>query len=156
MDQWQFVGKLNSVLSHSMFFHLTVTTRSTQSFCLLCFAFLSALEGNSRSESQMNRMRSHKNVSMICFWRNIVVSCNSGHSFSYSSGTTILIYCTTPHTVISVNTAVELLSRDTALIHNHKSTLFACVLKPCPSNSAWLLNWVIFCANTVKTHKVYI
>ncbi len=32
---------------------------------------------------------------------------------------------------ISVNSVVELLSRDTALIHNHKSTLFACVLKPC-------------------------
>ncbi len=32
---------------------------------------------------------------------------------------------------ISVNSAVELLSRDTALIRNHKSTSFACVSKPC-------------------------
>ncbi len=29
---------------------------------------------------------------------------------------------------ISVNSAVELLSRDTALVHNHKSTLFASAL----------------------------
>ncbi len=32
---------------------------------------------------------------------------------------------------ISVNSAVELLSRDTALIDDHKSTLFASTLKPC-------------------------
>ncbi len=35
---------------------------------------------------------------------------------------------------ISVNSAVELLSRDTALIHDHKSTLFASTLKPCRLN----------------------
>ncbi len=35
---------------------------------------------------------------------------------------------------ISVNSAVELLSRDTALIHNHKSTLFASALKSCRLN----------------------
>ncbi len=35
---------------------------------------------------------------------------------------------------ISVNPAVELLSRDTALIHNQKSTLFASALKPCRLN----------------------
>ncbi len=34
-------------------------------------------------------------------------------------------YCTTPHP-FSVNSVVELLSRDTALIHNHKRTSFAC------------------------------
>ncbi len=35
---------------------------------------------------------------------------------------------------ISVNSVVELLSRDTALIHNHKSILFASALKPCRLN----------------------
>ncbi len=34
-------------------------------------------------------------------------------------------YCTTPHP-FSVNSVVELLSQDTALNRNHKSTLFAC------------------------------
>ncbi len=34
----------------------------------------------------------------------------------------------------NVDSAVELHSRDTALICNHKSTLFACALKPCQLN----------------------
>uniref|UniRef100_A0A671N0E4 Aquaporin-12-like n=1 Tax=Sinocyclocheilus anshuiensis TaxID=1608454 RepID=A0A671N0E4_9TELE len=34
----------------------------------------------------------------------------------------------------AVNSAVELLSLDTALIRSHKSTLFACALKPCRLN----------------------
>lgn len=104
-----------------------------------------------------------KIVSTIYFRRNIIVPCYSAHSVSCSSCTSIS-YWTTPHP-FSVNSAVELLSRDTALIHNHKSTLFAYVLKSCRlsfsfcsdvhffwartpearalkslSNSAWLLN----------------
>ncbi len=35
------------------------------------------------------------------------------------------MYCKTPHP-FSVNSVLELLSRDTALIRNHKSSLFAC------------------------------
>ncbi len=34
----------------------------------------------------------------------------------------------------NVDSVVELHSRDTALIRNHKSTLFACALKPCRLN----------------------
>ncbi len=49
------------------------------------------------------------------------VSCYSEH---YTSRINILYSATYIH--ISVNSAVELLSRDTALIRNHKSTLFAC------------------------------
>ncbi len=39
---------------------------------------------------------------------------------------------------ISVNSAVELLSRNTAHIHNHKSTLFASALKPCRLNVSFM------------------
>ncbi len=49
------------------------------------------------------------------------VSCYSEH---YTSRINILYSATYIH--ISVNSAVELLSRDTALIRNHKSTLIAC------------------------------
>ncbi len=48
-----------------------------------------------------------KNVSTICFWRNIVVSCNSTHSISCSSGAAISIYCTAPHTFTSVRRYFE-------------------------------------------------
>ncbi len=45
---------------------------------------------------------------------------------------TLLYNATCIH--ISVNSAVELLSRDTALIRNRKRILFAWALKPCRSN----------------------
>ncbi len=48
---------------------------------------------------------SWKNVSKICFWRNIVVSCYDAHSISCSSGAAISTYWTTPHT-FSVNSVV--------------------------------------------------
>ncbi len=51
------------------------------------------------------------------------VSCYSEH-YNYTSCINILYNATYIH--ISVNTAVELLSQDTALIYNHKSTLFEC------------------------------
>ncbi len=55
------------------------------------------------------------------------------HSFSCSSGAAVS-NCATQHTFpISVNTAVELLSRDTELIHNHK-VHYLRVLKPCRLN----------------------
>ncbi len=79
---------------------------------------------------------SWKNVSKICFWRNIVVSCYDAHSISCSSGAAISTYWTTPHT-FSVNSVVELLSWDTTLIHNYKSTLFPCVLKSCQLNASF-------------------
>ncbi len=47
------------------------------------------------------------------------VSCSSGAARRLN-----IEYCTAPHT-FSVNSAVELLSRDTVFIHNHKSTLSA-------------------------------
>ncbi len=48
-----------------------------------------------------------KNVSMICFWRNIIVLCYSAHSISCSSGAARRIniaYCTAPHKLTSVLT----------------------------------------------------
>ncbi len=45
-----------------------------------------------------------------------------------------VLYSTT-YIHISVKSAVELISRDTALIHNHKSTLSASALKPYWFNS---------------------
>ncbi len=95
----------------------------------------------------------------------------------------LFVLYNTTYIHISVNSAVELLSRDTALIHNHKSTLFASALKPCRLNvsfTRWsdmhfflstyaknvrtkkpvkqrlITKLSIFCANTVKTHKVYV
>ncbi len=44
----------------------------------------------------------------------------------------------------NVTSMVELHSRDTAFIHNHKSTLFACALKP------WLLNFSFTCCSDVR------
>ncbi len=46
----------------------------------------------------------YKNVSRICFWRNIVVSCYNEHSVGYSSGAAVSINCTTLHTYTSVLT----------------------------------------------------
>ncbi len=45
-----------------------------------------------------------KNVSTICFWRNIVVSCYSVHSFSCSSGAAVCMYCTVQRHIHSVLT----------------------------------------------------
>ncbi len=45
-----------------------------------------------------------KNVSTICFWRNIIVLCYSTHSVIYSSGTSVSINFTTWHTFTSVLT----------------------------------------------------
>ncbi len=44
-------------------------------------------------------------------------------------------HCDSETFTSNVTSVVELHSRDTAFIHNHKSTLFACALKP------WLLNF---------------
>ncbi len=72
-----------------------------------------------------------KNVSMICFWRNLIVLCYSTHSISCSSGASALIYNAT-YIYISGNSAVELLSWNTALIRSHKSTSFAGFFKALP------------------------
>ncbi len=50
------------------------------------------------------------------------------HLFSHLSRVPILVEGTV---YIYIYIYIELHSRNTALIHNHKSTLFACVLKPC-------------------------
>ncbi len=62
----------------------------------------------------------NKNVSTICFWRNIVVSCYSAHSINYSFWRLRHILYNATYIHNSVNSAVELLSQDSALIRNHK------------------------------------
>ncbi len=48
-----------------------------------------------------------KDVSTICFWRNIIVSWYSTHSISCSSGAAVSIYCTAPQTFTSVRRYLE-------------------------------------------------
>ncbi len=48
-----------------------------------------------------------KDVFTICFWRNIIVSWNSTHSISSSSGAAVSIYCTAPQTFTSVRRYLE-------------------------------------------------
>ncbi len=52
---------------------------------------------------------------------------------------------------ISVNSTVELLSRDTALIDDHKSTLFASTLKPCRLNVSFM-QWSDVCFFSEHIH----
>ncbi len=74
-----------------------------------------------------------KNVSTICFWRNIVLQCTF-FQLQFWRLRLYIVYNTT-YSHISVNSAVELHSWDTGLNHNHKSTLFA--LKSCRLNISY-------------------
>ncbi len=88
-----------------------------------------------------------KNVSTICFWRNIVVSCYSEHSFSYSYGAAVSINCTTRHTV------------ERLCLYNREIILSALLRKKCKTNMTMnrdkiMKSWYnIFCHIATPTVK---
>ncbi len=68
----------------------------------------------------------HKNVSTICFWRNIVLSGYSVHYISCSSGTTVSRYCTTWNPFIALT--------GHCTYSQSQKYIYLRVLKPCRLN----------------------